>query len=68
MVSMVWCANVLQENFTRHQALNDVIRRALVAAEMPVTKEPNGLSISDNKIPDGLTLLPWQEGIYKPLA
>jgi len=34
---------------------------------MPVTKKPNGLSISDNKRPDGLTLLPnWQEG--KPLA
>ena len=51
---------------TRHQALNDVIARAFVAADMPVTKEPNGLSISDNKRPDGLTLLPWQEG--KPLA
>jgi len=36
---------------TRHQALNDVIARAFVAAHnnMPVTKEPNGLSISDNK-------------------
>jgi len=33
---------------------------------MSVTKEPNGLSISDNKRPDGLTLLPGQEG--KPLA
>jgi len=33
---------------------------------MPVAKERNGLSISDNKRPDGLTLLPWQEG--KPLA
>jgi len=30
------------------------------------TKEPNGLSISDNKRPEGLTPLSWQEG--KPLA
>jgi len=34
---------------TRHHALNYVIARAFVAADMPVTKEPNGLSISDNK-------------------
>jgi hypothetical protein len=51
---------------TRHQAINDVIARAFVTADIPVTKEPTGLSISDNKRPDGLTLLPWQEG--KPLA
>ena len=30
------------------------------------TREPNGLLISDNKTPVGLTRLPWQEG--KPLA
>ena len=51
---------------TRHQAINDVIARAFVAADMPVTKEPSGLLIAENKRPDGLTLLPWQEG--KPLA
>jgi len=51
---------------TRHQALNEVIASDFVAADMPVTKEPNGLSISDNKRPDGLIFLPWQEG--KPLA
>jgi len=42
---------------TKHQALNDVIARAFVAADIPLTKEPNGLSISDNKIPDGLTVI-----------
>jgi len=59
----------VQACFTKdHQTpgLNDVIARAFVAADMPVTKEPNGLSISDNKKPEGLTLLPWQES--KPLA
>jgi len=51
---------------TRHKVLIDVIARAFVAADMPVTKEPNCLSISNNKRLDGLTLLPWQE--VKPLA
>ena len=36
------------------------------AADIPVTEEPNGFLISDNKRPDGLTLMPWQEGM--PLA
>jgi len=51
---------------TRHQAINDVIARAFVTADIPVTKEPTELSIKDNKRPDGLTLLPWREG--KPMA
>ena len=51
---------------TRHQAINDVIARAFISADLPVTKEPTGLSIKDNKRPDGLTFLPWREG--KPLA
>jgi len=37
----------------------------LVSASIPVTKEPNDLSRSDGKRPDGLTLVPWKEG--KPL-
>jgi len=51
---------------TRHQALDDVIASAFGAADMQVTKEPKGLSISDNKRPDGLTLSPWQDG--KPIT
>jgi len=50
----------------RHQAINDIFVRALASADMPSTKEPNGLLSSDNKRPDGLTLLPWSGG--KPLA
>jgi len=33
---------------------------------MLITKELNGLSTYDNKTPDDLTLLPWQDS--KPLA
>ena len=49
----------------RHHALNDLIARTLVSAGIPVTKEPNGLSRSDGKRPEGLNLVPWNEG--KPL-
>ena len=31
-------------------------------ADVPATKEPAGLSRSDGKKPDGLTLIPWQAG------
>jgi hypothetical protein len=50
----------------RHQNINDIIARAFASADIPVTKEPNGLSIVDNRRPDGLTLLPWRKG--KPLT
>ena len=40
--------------------------RAMVSAGIPITKEPNGLSQSDGKRPDGLSLVPWEEG--KPLT
>jgi len=50
----------------RHQAINDVIARAITAAGVPVTKEPVGLARLDGKRPDGLTLIPWQGG--KPLT
>ena len=38
----------------------------MVSAGIPVTKEPNGLSRSDGKRPDGLSLVPWEE--RKPLT
>jgi len=45
-----------------HHGLNDLIWRALSAANIPAAKEPSGLLRSDGKIPDGLTLIPWQNG------
>ena len=50
----------------RHHALNDLVARAMVSAGIPVTKEPHGLSRSDGKRPDGLSLVPWEAG--KPLT
>jgi hypothetical protein len=46
----------------RHAFINDIIHRALVRANIPSTKEPAGLSRTDGKRPDGLTLIPWSSG------
>jgi hypothetical protein len=47
---------------SRHYAINDLIWRALIRAEVPSVKEPTGLYRSDGKRPDGLTQIPWQGG------
>jgi hypothetical protein len=47
---------------TRHQALNEIIARAFASAGVPTMKEPSGLAHSDGRRPDGLTLIPWQNG------
>ena len=48
--------------FSRHHALNEVVRRALVSAGVPSVLEPLGLLREDNKRPDGATLIPWRFG------
>ena len=47
---------------SRHHNLNDTIWRALSRAGIPSVKEPVGLSRSDGKRPDGMTLVPWITG------
>ena len=39
----------------RHQAINDVVARAISTSGTPVMKEPVGLTRLDGKRPDGLT-------------
>ncbi len=46
----------------RHAAVNDIVHRALSAAHLPSRLEPTGLSRSDGKRPDGVTLVPWKSG------
>ena len=46
----------------RHHSLNDLVWRALGKVNIPSVKEPSGLSRSDGKRPDGLTLIPWENG------
>jgi len=47
---------------TRHNQLNDIIWRSLCRAKVPASKEPLGLTRSDGKRPDGVTLIPWSSG------
>ena len=46
----------------RHGQLNDIIWRALQRAQIPSTKEPIGITRTDGKRPDGVTLIPWSHG------
>ena len=41
----------------RHHSLNDLVWRALGKVNIPSVQEPSGLSRSDGKRPDGLTLI-----------
>ena len=50
----------------RHNVTNDITVRSLPSAGIPASKEPTGLTRLDSKHPDGLTLVPWQEG--KPVT
>ncbi|KAJ4435970.1 hypothetical protein ANN_18593 [Periplaneta americana] len=43
----------------RHSTINDIIKRALTSSGIPAILEPIGISRTDVKRPDGLTLVPW---------
>ena len=46
----------------RHKQLNAIIGDALQRAGFPCEMEPTGLSATDGRRPDGLTLMPWSHG------
>ena len=46
----------------RHGLLNDIIWRAMQRAQVPSAKEPVGLSRTDGKRPDGVSMIPWARG------
>ena len=50
------------DRLSRHSFLNDLVWRALIKAQIPASREPLGLSRSDRKRPDGVTLIPWSQG------
>ncbi|CAK9291852.1 unnamed protein product, partial [Gordionus sp. m RMFG-2023] len=50
----------------RHYAINSIINRTLRSTNTPSTLEPTGLSSDNQTRPDGLTLVPWNQGL--PLA
>ena len=47
---------------SKHSYINDSIYYALARAKIASVKEPGGLSRTDGKRPDSLTLIPWQVG------
>ena len=50
----------------RHNQLNSIIKHSLSSAGLPSVLEPQGLSRSDGKRPDGMTIIPWARG--RPLV
>jgi len=52
----------INNNNNNNNALNDLIARGFASAGFPVTKESTGLFRTDGKRPDGLTLVPRQNG------
>ena len=50
----------------RHAAINEIICRSLTSVNVPSLLEPSGLSRSDGKRLDRVTVTPWSSG--KPLV
>jgi hypothetical protein len=48
--------------FSRHAALNDILRRSLASVNVPALLEPPGILRDDGKRPDGMSLIPWKMG------
>lgn len=48
--------------WSRHAAINDILKRALTSAEIPSVLEPPGCCRNDGKKADGMTLIPWHGG------
>jgi len=46
----------------RHSTINEEIKRALIAAEVPAVREPQSLFRDDGRRPDGMTMVPWEKG------
>ena len=50
------------ERQSRHANVNELLQRAFVSAGVAAVREPTGLCVSDNRRPDGVTLVPWGHG------
>ena len=53
-----------QGRFPRHNTMNNIIQHALTAAKIPSRLGPSGLHQSDGNCPDGMTMVPWEQGKY----
>ena len=50
------------ERFSRHHNLNTLVKQRMSSIKVPPILEPNGLTRTDGKRPDGITLAPREEG------
>jgi hypothetical protein len=48
--------------FSRHSAINEIIRQAFSKVSVPTLLEPPGMFRTDGKRADGVTLVPWSRG------
>ena len=53
-----------QGRLSRHNTVNSLIQHALTAVKIPARLEPSGLHRADGKHPDGMTMVPWEQGKY----
>ena len=51
-----------QGRLLRHACLNDIIKDALVAVDIPCTLESHGLCREDGRQPDGISIILWARG------
>ena len=51
--------------YPTHAVINNIIHQSLTFAKVLSHLEPSGLHHSDSKLPEGITILPWQDS--KPL-
>ena len=56
------CCKLQRGRLARHSLCNGIILRALNSAGIPSEIEPTGLSRTDGKRPDGVSLIPWSHG------
>jgi len=47
---------------SRHDSINDLIKRSLVSAGFPSVLEPIGTCLEDGKRTDGMTMIRWSKG------
>jgi len=55
--------NVVVAVFHCTLAINETVRCALVSGGIPAVLEPVGLCRNDGKRPDGMSLIPWRQGL-----
>ena len=51
-----------QGRLPRHAHLNDIVKRAMISADIPCSLEPRGLCRGDGRRPDGMSIIPWKQG------